>query len=380
MRRYWLSLPALFLVVSLFACRTQLEEIEVAQETDWLTEYVNYVQDTMDTDGIPGLALAVVQKDEIILAEGYGLRDLARNAPVTPETLFHIGSVHKSMTAMLIATLVDDGLLDWDEPVVNFAPGFALSDPLATQEVTIRHLLSMRGGIPDEAEEYLVEGATPEDVFEVIREVPLLGMPGERFSYSNLSASAGGYLGVLASGDEIKNLYTGYAGLLQERALDPIGMETATIYASQAQKNLNYSRSYVLSSQGVPVQSESYDFDGDALAPAGSLKANVIEMALYVATQLNRGVAPNGNRVVSAGNLEETWQPYLEDYGMGWEIQEYKGVEMIFHTGAYDNFASVIGFIPEFDVGFVILLNSEEMGENLIEDAPYVLVELLLAR
>jgi len=81
------------------------------------------------------------------------------NKPVTTGTLFHIGSTQKSMTAMMIATLVDDGLLDWDEPVINFAPSFGLSDPQAMQEVTIRHLLSMRGGIPDDAEDDLNEEA-----------------------------------------------------------------------------------------------------------------------------------------------------------------------------------------------------------------------------
>ncbi|MCP5097846.1 MAG: beta-lactamase family protein [Chloroflexi bacterium] len=394
MRRYWLFLPMMILVLPLFACAVAPEEIEVAVEADWLTvepeeievavesgwlaEYVSYVQKTMDSDGIPGLALAIVQGNETILAEGYGVRNIAEDAPVTLETLFHIGSTHKSMTAMMIATLVDDGLLEWDQPIVSFAPAFALSDTAATQNVTMRHLLNMSSGIPDKAEDDLIEEAVPEDVFELIRETYLLGLPGEEFSYSNLSASAGGYLSVLASGGEIENLYAGYASLLQESVLDPIGMETATIYASEAQTDVNQSQSYVLSSQGMPILSESYDFDGDALAPAGSLKANVNEMALYVATQLNQGLAPNGNRVVSAKNLAETWQPYLEDYGMGWEIQAYEDVKMIFHTGAYDDFASVIGFIPEFDVGFVILVNSEEAGESLIEDAPYVLVEVLL--
>ena len=379
MKRYLLILSILLFMPSLFAC-TQPEEIEDVQEKDWIVEYANYIQEAIESDNIPGVAVAIVQGDEIILAEGYGLRDVANSAPVTPETLFHIGSTHKSMTAMMIATLVDDGILEWDQPVASFAPQFALSDSAATQAVTIRHLLSMSSGIPDEAEDELFEESTTDDVFETISETSLLGMPGEAFSYSNLSASASGYLGVLATGGEQDDLYIGYANLLQERVLNPIGMETATIYASEAQANTNYAQSYVLSSQDEPILSETYDFDGDALAPSGSLKANVNEMALYIATQLNRGVAPNGNRVVSTENLEETWQPYLEGYGMGWETLTYEDVEMIFHTGAYDDFASVIGFLPEFDIGFVVLLNSEEAGENLIEESPYVLVDILLER
>ncbi len=377
MRKIWLFSLLWCLGLALLACSPEPEKLGTARATDWLTEYVSYIQETMETDNIPGLALALVQGDEIILAEGYGLRDVASQSPVTAETLFHIGSTQKSMTAMLLATLADEGLLDWDEPIINFAPEFALSAARATEKVTLRQLLGMSSGIPDAAEDALPEESTPEDLFAVIRETSLLGMPGEEFSYSNLAAAASGYLGVLAADGESDNLYASYADLLQERVLDPIGMETATLYASVAQKNANHSQSYTLSRQGDPILSASYDFDGDILAPAGSLKANVTEMALYVATQLSRGVAPNGNRVVSAENLAKTWQPHLENYGLGWEIQEYHGSKLIFHTGAYDDFVSVIGFLPEFEVGFVILVNSEEAGENLVEAAPYVLVEKL---
>lgn len=387
MKRQTLLVRLALLLLASFACRAPTENTRIAPPpsesgdpappADWLAAYAGYVQTAMENDGIPGLALAVVQGDEIVLAVGYGLRDVAAQAPVTPETLFHIGSVHKSMTAMMIATLVDEGALGWDEPVVTFAPAFALSDPEATQAVTMRHLLSMRAGIPDDAEDDLDVWASVEEIFAVIREAPLLGMPGERFSYSNLSASAAGYLGVIASGEAGSDLHTGYAQLLQEHVLDPIGMTTATIYVSEARERADVARSYTLSRRGDPVLSASYDVDQDALAPAGSLKANVTEMALYVATQLNHGVAPNGSRVVSAENLTETWRPYLEDYAMGWDVQTHEGVTVISHTGAYDDFASVIGFLPELDVGFVILLNCEEAGEALVEDAPYVLVETL---
>ncbi|MDX8400065.1 MAG: serine hydrolase domain-containing protein, partial [Gallionellaceae bacterium] len=258
-------------------------------EADWIADYEKYIQETMAEDNIPGLALAIVQGDEIVFAKGYGLRDIAANAPVTTETLFHIGSTHKSMTAMLIATLVDDHLLQWDEPIVDFYPQFTLSDPDATEVVTIRHLLSMRCGIPDTAEGDLSDNSTPADVFEIASATDLLGMPGEAFSYSNISASVAGYLGVLAAGGDPDALYEVYAALLQERVLDPIGMETAVITASDAQKNPNYAESYGLDGK-TAVLSETYDFDGDALAPSGSLKANVMEMALYISTQLNGGV------------------------------------------------------------------------------------------
>ena len=102
-------------------------------------------------------------------------------------------------------------------------------------------------------------------------------------------------------------------------------------------------------------------------------------MARYISTQLNRGQAPNGTQVVSEANLTETWKPALENYGMGWEVSEYQDVALITHEGSFDNYLSVIGFMPDQDIGFVILTNSEEAGGRLIDEGPYALIDLLLA-
>ena len=93
-------------------------------------------------------------------------------------------------------------------------------------------------------------------------------------------------------------------------------------------------------------------------------------MALYVATQMNGGVAPNGNRVVSRQQSQEVFIPYLENYAMGWEVVSHGGTKIIMHNGSFDDYASIIGFLPKFDVGFVILLNSEAAGDNLLGRRP----------
>ena len=157
----------------------------------------------------------------------------------------------------------------------------------------------MSSGIPDEAEDDLPENTAPEDIFDAAAETDLLGQPGETFSYSNVSAALAGYLGVMAAGGDSDDLHAGYARLLEERILGPIGMETATISASEAHASPNMSKSYTYTNDREPVEAKSYDVDSDALAPSGSLKANINEMALYISTVLNGGIAPNGNRVVS---------------------------------------------------------------------------------
>lgn len=395
------TLTFLFLLILVSACGAEIpSEIDVMEDVEettsftadteeptpfisdisqdappWQIEFEQYLQDKMQEDHIPGMAVALVDNDEIIYAQGFGIRNAAENLPVTPDTLFHIGSTHKSITSMLIAILIDDGYFDWDTPVVEILPEFALSDPEATQEVTFRHLLSMCAGISEGAEDEIDTGGSFDDLLDSVAETEILDFPGEVFEYSNLSASLAGYLGALAVDEDTEDFHTAYTELLEERILMPIGMETATIYLSEAQSSGNFSYSYALDGD-EPVLTETYDVERDILAPSGSLKASVTEMGLYIQTQLNQGLAPNGTRVVSEKNLTETWQPYLENYGMGWEIKTYEGIKIISHEGAYDDFVSIIGFMPEENIGFVILVNSEETGE-ITEEAQLILAELL---
>jgi len=355
---------------------THLKSISIKPEA--LAQYSRFVETTITQHNIPGAAIAIVQGDEILLAQGFGVKNIETGEPVTPESLFHIGSTNKSLTAMLIATLIEDGLFTWDTPIVDIYPDFYLANDEATKQVTMRHLLSMRAGIDEEAEYELgFEDSTAEDVFYVLEETKLIGEPEAVFSYSNLSYAAAGYVAVLAVEPETTDFYTGYANLLQTRLLIPLGMNKATVWATEAQANPNYAWPHTIDKTGNPILAESYDVDGDALAPSGVLKANVLDMATYLSTQLNRGIAPNGNRILSETVITEMWQPYLENYGLGWEINQSNDITIISHEGAYDNFLSLIGFMPDLNIGFVILTNSEDTAGPLIEEAPQQLISLL---
>lgn len=340
-------------------------------DADQLASFMAVVEDSRFDNEIPGVAVAIVEGAQIVLAEGVGVRDIRTAAPVTPQTLFHIGSTHKSITAMLIATLVDEGALGWDTPIVDIYPEFELSDSASTETVTVRHLLSMSSGIADYAEDdFDQENESAEDIFDLIAETDLLAPPGEQFSYSNVSASVAGYVGVLASGGQMGQLYVGYDRLLQERLFGPIGMTSATLSVEDVWASPNYAVSHVLEG-GEIVAAESYDFTGDPLAPSGAIKASVLDMALYMNTQVSQGLAPNGKRVVSAENLTATWQPQIEDeesggyYGLGWGLSTDAGLELVWHEGSYDNFTSVLMFSPDAEIGLVVLTNSDETGDFL---------------
>ena len=272
---------------------------------------------------------------------------------------------------MLIATLVDEDLMAWDQPVVEIYPDFALAEEAATETVTIRHLLSMSSGFPDTAEEdFDYETEEAEAVFDLLAETPLLGPPGTTFSYSNPSSAASGYLGVMASGWE-GELYEGYATLLQERIFEPIGMDSATLSVEEADASGHRAASHYFDDSGEVVVAESYDFTGDPLAPSGAIKANVLDMAHYMSTQVSEGLAPNGTRVVSAENLRETWQPQIADewgshYALGWGVDEVQGVTVITHEGSFDSFNAILAFMPEAKMGLVVLTNFDDVEDLLV--------------
>jgi CubicO group peptidase (beta-lactamase class C family) len=236
-------------------------------------------------------------------------------------------------------------------------------------------LLTMSSGIPDSAEDDLV-GDVAREVFEVAASSDLLADAGVVFSYSNLAYAVAGYVAVLATGGTIDRLYDGYADLLVRRVLDPIGMTDATVRFSEATTAPDVSKSYEVV-DGAAAELAPEDFDGDPLAPSGSVKAGALEMGMFLQTQLSGGIAPDGRRVVSEQNLLITRQPRLDGYAMGWELAERADTPLLSHEGAFDGFMSVIAIAPDLGFGFAILANSEAAAD-LVAQAPGVFVDLAL--
>lgn len=325
-----------------------------------LAEFESYIETKRQRFRIPGAAVVVVQGNEIVLAKGFGVRELGKPDPVTPETVFAVGSTTKAMTSLLVATLVDEGKLAWDQPVVQVWPDFKLSDPAVTPQIKIRNLLNMSSGVPRVDLVWSGAELTAEQIMTSLADLPLVTPPGQTYHYNNQIVATGGYIAALAAGGQYGNLQQAYADLLQARVFNPIGMSSAStsIEAIQAQPNHATPHDFTLSGEVVPTH-----FHGDPdITPAGAVNANALDMARFLMTELGRGVAPDGTRVVSAENLAETWQPAVRvtktlSYGMGWFIEDYQGVQVIWHDGDVLGSKAMIAFIPEANVGLVVLSN-----------------------
>ena len=359
-----------------------------------LAEFEAYVEQTRDFLNVPGVAVAIVQGGEIVYAKGFGVKEIGSDDPVTADTVFTIGSLGKAMTSMMVASLVDDGLIEWDTPLVEVMPQFRLSDEQATQQITLREALGMTTGLPYLGPVLFLSGLPPEDYVEYLADVPLAAPPGESYVYQNEMYSVGAYAATMAAGAEYgENLYSTYTDLMQERVFDPLGMTSATFSAQEAAASPDHATPHfqslnaTLAETGFDVTPTHY-MDLDTIAPAGTARMSAPDVGRFLITMLSGGVAPDGSRAISAENLAETWTgqiskepvPHLEQasYGMGWNAATYQGIPLVTHDGNLGGFASDMAFITEADTGIVVLTNADYFGLTLRTQVQFRLIEMLL--
>jgi CubicO group peptidase (beta-lactamase class C family) len=330
-----------------------------------LDEFRAYIEDVLVRFDVPGAAIAVVQGDEVVFLEGFGVRGRGSDAPITPQTRLMIGSVNKTMTTMLMAQLVDEEVMAWDTPVQAILPRFAVADPEVSKRMTVRNLVCACTGVPRRDLEYFFNAneLTAEKVIDSLRTFEFFTGFGEAFQYSNQLVATAGWVAAAAAGAAYGNLGNAYLELIQERVFAPIGMESTTFSLEEVVASDNYATPHSLSTTGartpLPVDAERLLY---GLAPTGGAWSTAEDMARYVLTELNQGVAPDGAQVVSAQNLGETWQPQIPinattSYGLGWFVDSYKGQPLLHHGGNTSGFSTDLAFLPEADLGIVVMTN-----------------------
>jgi len=326
--------------------------------------YDQYVAKTMQDWKVPALAIAVVKDDSTVLMKCYGTRTMGKTEPVDEHTLFAIGSSSKAFTATLVAMLVDEGKMRWDDPATAYLPGLQLYDPYVSRELTVRDLLTHRSGL---ARGDLMWYATDYNRDEILRRVRFLKPTWSvrsRFGYQNIMYLAAGQAAAHVAGKS-------WDDLVRERIFSPLGMtETSTSIRDLAgQTNVATPHAEIEDTLRVVPWHNI-----DNIGPAGSINSNVFDMIKWVRFQLAQGKV-NGKSLVSASALGETHtaqmtipvgadarqlNPYthLEAYGMGWFLQDYRGRELDQHGGNIDGMTAMVALMPEEKIGVVILSNA----------------------
>lgn len=356
--------------------QTDLTGVEVQPITEaMLTELEAFINRALQLSEVPGLSIAIVQDDEIIYSAGFGVTEQGGDTPVTPDTHMMIGSTTKTMTTMAMAAMVDEGLMQWDTPVVEILPSFAVADSEITEELNVSHLVCACTGVPRRDFELVFdEDLTPQGIFDQLATFEFFTDFGETFQYSNQMVAAGGYVAAVADGVEYDNLYEGYIDMMQERIFDPIEMPRTTFSFDDVRADGDYALPH-----GANLDNEFYVMPLSieegfvaSIIPAGGVWSTANDMAQYVLTALNEGTAPNGTQVVSAENLHETWQPQVQisadiSYGLGWIIEDYNGVRVLSHDGNMLGYTSDMAFLPDAGIGIVSLTNAR--ATNFINQA-----------
>ncbi|HWL51658.1 MAG TPA: serine hydrolase [Chthoniobacteraceae bacterium] len=327
-----------------------------------------YIGRGMEQWHVPGLAIAVVKEGEVVLARGYGVREAGRPEPVDADTLFAIGSTTKAFTATAIGTLVDAGKLAWDAHVAQLWPEFRLSDPWVTKEIRVSDLLANHSGLSPLSE--LLWYGTGYDRAEILRRlaaVPLDEGFRYRFGYRNTMFLAAGELIPKVDGRS-------WDEYVARVLFEPLGMERTFATEAGIDTKENVARPHLIDYEGAPVAIAYRDMAN--IAPAGSIISSVRDMARWVGLNLAEGKAGDRQIVQPAtlrfihrsqtplGTTGPNDQPLfpgteLPAYALAWVTESYRGARIVWHNGGIDGMSAWVGFLPDRQLGVVILSNLE---------------------
>jgi CubicO group peptidase (beta-lactamase class C family) len=337
------------------------------------------VEMLMKEFGVPGMAIAIVENGKTTLARGYGVREIGRDAQVDADTIFPMGSTGKAFTAAGLALLVDQGLIDWDDRVIDHMPWFRMYDPYVTREFTVRDLLVHRSGLGLGAGDLLFVPRSNLSREETVRRLAHL-KPASSFRYSYaydnvLYAVAGQLI------EEVTGLT--WEEYTVQRLLRPAGMYVSTSDNPARFATGNRSHPHARWNGGIRGAGDQQLLDerdelGRAAAPAGGLAISANDMTRWLKIQLAYGKLPEGGQLFSEEAAREMWapvtlmpipalpeplqaaQPRFQAYALGWIVRDYRGAKILWHSGAVFGSIAAVVLIPEKNVGFAILINSEE--------------------
>lgn len=343
---------------------TSVEPLPVA---DVIAELEAYTAELLTRLEVPGAAVAIVEDGEIVYTGAFGVKTLGSDDPITTETQFLIGSTTKPMTVTMIAALVDQGRLAWDEAVTDLLPNFQVADPELTEQFTLRNLVCACTGVPRRDFELIFNGDElgPDDIVASLATFEFFTDFGEAFQYSNQLVATGGYAGAAAYDDSV-GLGVAYRNGMQALVFDAVGMDSTTFDFAAVEARGDYATPHgaYLDATYQPIPLSMEEALLAAIEPAGGAWSTVGDMARYMLTMIARGVAPEGERVVSEENLLLTWEAQVPidastDYGLGWILSDYNGVPVIGHDGNTLGMTAAFNFLPEQGIGIVVLSNGQ---------------------
>ncbi|MFZ1328658.1 MAG: serine hydrolase [Chitinophagaceae bacterium] len=328
----------------------------------------------------PGFAVAVISKDKIIYAKGFGYRDYENKLPVTPTTQFAIGSCTKAFTSALMGLLEKDNKLELDKPATSYLPELHFFNDNLNNMVTVRDMMCHRTGLPrHDYSWYLFNTASRDSLLRRIQYQEPTAALRQTWQYNNFMFLAQGMIAEKLTGKS-------WEENIKERFFAPLGMTTSNLSIHDLKKNKEGALGYTVYKDSLIRKAEYYDIN--AMGPAGSINSNVIEMANWVMTWINGGkfngkeILPSryvkeamSSQMVMSGALPDKEIPdaHFANYGLGWMLSSYRGHYRVEHGGNIDGFSASTSFFPSDSIGIIVLTNQNASAvtgivRNIIAD------------
>jgi CubicO group peptidase (beta-lactamase class C family) len=342
-----------------------------------------WVARAMQTFEVPGLALAIVKDDAVVLAKGYGVRKLGESTPVDAHTRFGIASNTKAFTATALGMLVEEKKIEWDAPVLRYLPAFAMWDPYVTRELTVRDLLVHRSGLGLGAGDLLWWPASTynrKEIAQRLRYIQPAASFRSAYAYDNVLYLVAGELIETISGQS-------WEDFVSSRILAKVGMSGSNVRHSAAGAAGNVAATHARVDGRVrPIA----PFESDNTNPAGGINSSAEDMARWLRVQLSGGVLSDGTRLFSdttARQLTTLVTPipigdpppelpalkaHFNGYALGFGVRDYRGHKLVAHTGGLPGYVSRVAMVPDLHVGVAVLTN-QESGEAFDSIAFHVL-------
>jgi CubicO group peptidase (beta-lactamase class C family) len=323
---------------------------------------------------VPGCAVTAVRGNETVLCETSGVRDVEQRLPFLTGTLFEIASLTKAFTAACLGILVDRRLIDFDQPVRAYLPGFTLFDAAATDTVTITDLLSHSTGLPRHDKVFAGHTElTRQQIMESLRWLEPSCKPRTRFQYQNMMYAVAGLIIEAVDGRP-------WEDFVQAELLDPLGMNRTRMSRKAGLATGDYAMPYtVQDDKPIRMGIESLT---PGMRPAGGIISTAEDMGRWLILQLGDGTI-DGNRILSTETFHRLHTPIIDvtgdersfvglpefgdgSYCLGWNFQSYRGHTMLHHSGGNDGLTSTILLFPDDRVGISVLTNSDDTMQRLV--------------
>ena len=339
-----------------------LDGAELAKDKE-IVERLKVLSDSlMIAHKIPGMGFGIIKNGEVILSEGFGYRDYENKIEADANTIFAIGSCSKAFTAAGVATLNDQNLIEWEEPIKTYLPDFELYDEFASEQSTAIDILTHRSGLPRHDFMWYGSPLKRMEIYSRLKYLEPTKSFRTNFQYQNLMYMTAGIL-IEKMSDKTWEEYT------QEKIMAPLGMKDTNFSVEESKAVENHALPYqVLDDKIVKMDFRNID----EIGPAGSINSNVTDMLKWAELNLNRGkwqgkeiisdmqynYLHNGHMVVNGplgGRAQPEYSAYT--YGGGWFIFKYSGTKVIQHGGNIDGFSGFVWLLPDENIGMVFMCN-----------------------